>query len=149
MYNSAPPQQNLINRVSCVKGKGNYSQYTNPNITATSPALMPAISLPPLALPFFVLVAEAADPVALPVAVPVLLGALPLLTCRVWPTLGNATSPSTNQPPAVLLGQAGGVKVGEYAEDATPVGVRVAHCDCRFVKSGETGVGVPVREMPA
>jgi hypothetical protein len=29
------------------------------------------------------------------------------------------------------------------------VGVRVAHWDCRFEKSGETGVGVPVREMPA
>ena len=96
------------------------------------------------------LVADAAEPVALPVAVPVLLGALPLLlTCWVWPTLGSLTSPSTNHPPAVELGQAGGVREGEYAEDATPVGVRVSHCDCRLVKSGAMGVGVPVREMPA
>ena len=110
---------------------------------------MPAISFPPLALPFFVLVALAALPVALPVAVPVLLAVLPL-TCCVWPTLGNLTSPSTSHPPAVLLGQAGGVRVdGLYAEDATPVGVKVFHCDCKFVKSGDTGVGVPVREIPA
>jgi len=133
----------------CVHRPLDYNQYTKPNITATSPALMPAISFPPLALPFFVLVALAALPVALPVAVPVLLAALPL-TCCVWPTLGNLTSPSTSHPPAVLLGQAGGVRVdGLYAEDATPVGVKVFHCDCKFVKSGDTGVGVPVREMPA
>lgn len=72
---------------------------------------MPAISLPPLALPFFVAVGEAADPVALPVGVLVLLGAPLLETCCVSPTEGNATFPWTNHPPAVELGQAGGVKV--------------------------------------
>ena len=29
------------------------------------------------------------------------------------------------------------------------MGESVFHWFCRFVKSGETGVGVPVREMPA
>lgn len=28
------------------------------------------------------------------------------------------------------------------SEDAVPVGVRVAHCDLRLEKSGDTGVGV-------
>ena len=131
-------------------GYGFYSQYTNPNMTATRPALIPAISLPPLALPFFVVVADAAEPVALDVTLAVLLAAVPLLLiCWVCPTLGSATSPSTNHPPAVLLGHAGGVRLGEYADEATPVGVRVAHWDWRFVKSGATGVGIPVREIPA
>jgi hypothetical protein len=102
-----------------------YSQYINPSITATRPTLIPAISFPPFALPF-VLDGLAALPVAVPVdadpaAVPV------PLTCNVCPTLGNFTSPSTSHPPAVELGHAGGVKLGEYAELATPVGVRVAH----------------------
>ena len=56
-----------------------------------------------------------------------------LLVERVWIILGSAISPSTNQPPAVELGHAGGVKVGEYAELATPVGGKVAHWLCRLV----------------
>jgi hypothetical protein len=89
-------------------GTSFYSQYMNPSITATSPTLMPAISLPPLAPPFFVLDAEGELVVAVPVA-----AAPALLAERVCPTLGSLTSPSTNQPPAVELGHAGGVKVGE------------------------------------
>ncbi len=108
---------------------------------------MPAISFPPLALPFFVLVADGAEPVPLAVDVPVLVGTLELML-SVSPILGKATSPATNHPPAVLLGQAGGVKLGVYAEEATPVGVSVAHCDWRFVKSGVIGIGVPVTENP-
>lgn len=105
-----------------------YSQYMNPSITATNPTLIPAISFPPFAPPFFVL--DGCD--ALVVAVPVLAAAaLPVES--VCPILGSFTSPSTSQPPAVEVGHAGGVNVGEYAELATPVGVRVAHWLCRFV----------------
>jgi hypothetical protein len=100
----------------------------NPSITATNPTLIPAISFPPFAPPFFVLDACG----ALVVAVPVLAApALPVES--VCPILGNLTSPSTNQPPGVELGQAGGVSVGAYAELATPVGVKVAHWLCKFV----------------
>ncbi len=94
----------------------------NPSITATSPTLIPAISFPPFALPFFVLDACGALVVAVPV-----LAAPALLVESVCPILGSLTSPATNQPPAVDVGQAGGVSDGEYAELATPVGARVAH----------------------
>jgi len=122
-----------------------YSQYIKPNITATKPALMPAISLPPFAPPFFVLVGLAALPVPVGAEVDV---AVALPVCWVCPTLGSATSPSTSHPPAVLDGQAGGELEGVYAESAMPVGVFVAHCDCKLVKSGATGVGTPPRENP-
>lgn len=82
-----------------------------PNMTATRPALMPAISLPPFALPFVVLEADAALPVAVPVAVPVTEAPV-VVACKTWPKLGRATLPFTNQPPAVELGQAGGVTDG-------------------------------------
>jgi len=80
----------------------------NPNITPTNPALMPAISLPPFELFFFpVAEGEAEEPVAVglpPVAVGFVTNACPML--------GSGTSPSTNHPPTVELGQAGGVLLG-------------------------------------
>ena len=78
-------------------------------MTATKPTPIPAISLPPFALPF-VLEGLAALPVAVAVC-DATLGPVEL-TSNVWPTLGSFTSPSTNQPPAVELGHAGGVKDG-------------------------------------
>src|SRR6476469_9573424 len=89
---------------------GVHSQYMKTNMTAARPALMPAISFPPLAAPFLVLVASAAEPVPVGVVLDVVVVLPP--TCCVCPTVGSLTSPSTNQPPAVELGQAGGVKVG-------------------------------------
>ena len=80
-----------------------YSQTMKPNITPASPMLIPAISLPPFAVPF---VGDAEAPVAEPVfeAVAVAEGAL---RSRVWPTVGNATFPFTSQPFDVDVGQAG------------------------------------------
>jgi len=106
---------------------------------------MPAISFPPVAMPF-VLVGLAALPVLAPVPVA---AALLVVTCCVWPREGSATFPSTSHPPGVELGQAGGVRLGEYAELGVPVGVKVAHWACKLEKSGETGVGVPVLEKPS
>jgi hypothetical protein len=117
-----------------------------PIITATRAALIPAISLPPEALDPFVDVAEADEPVAVPVKLALALEAPVPAVARAWPSVGSATLPSTNQPPAVELGQAGAVRLGVYAELGVPVGVRVFHCACRLEKSGEIGVGVPVRE---
>jgi hypothetical protein len=65
------------------------------------------------------------------------------------PSVGRAALGSTSQPVGVGVGQAGTVNPeaeAAYAEEATPVGWRVAHWACRFEKSGETGVGVPWRE---
>jgi hypothetical protein len=99
-----------------------------PIITATRAALMPAISLPPEALDPFVEVAEAEEPVAVPVELAGFAAAVAEVA-RTSPSVGNATLPSTNQPPAVELGQAGAVRLGVYAELGVPVGVRVAHWD--------------------
>jgi len=101
-----------------------------PIITATRAALMPAISLPPEALDPFVDVAEAEEPVAVPVELELELAleAAVAEVARTWPSVGSATLPSTNQPPAVELGQAGAVRLGVYAELGVPVGVRVFHC---------------------
>jgi len=85
-----------------------------PSMTATRPALMPAISLPPDAAPF-VAEADADEPVAVPeaAAADVLDGAAvvvaTLLLARAWLSVGSAGLPLTNQPPDVELGQAGGV----------------------------------------
>jgi hypothetical protein len=61
------------------------------------------------------------------------------------PIVGKAALGSTVHPPAVELGHVGTeeVYVEAYAADMTPVGVKVAHCAARFVKSGTTGVGLP------
>ena len=105
-------QSRLTTEVAIKIVAGFYSQYTNPSMTAANPTLIPAISLPPDALPF-VEVAEAAEPVALvvPDAVEDVAVAVPVTSF--WPIEGKETSPSTNQPPAVDDGQAGGVSVGE------------------------------------
>jgi len=92
---------------------GDYSQHMKPNITPTSPTLMPVISLLPLP-PLFLLALA--------------LGAVPVLVGLALPPVA-----STNQPPAVELGQAGGIRDGVYAELATPVGLRVFHAFCKLV----------------
>jgi hypothetical protein len=87
-------------------------------------------------------VAEAVLEVILPLGMP---GGRPEET-PAWPIVGNAALGSTFQPVGVCEGQAGPVKLeaeAAYAEEATPVGERVAHWACRFEKSGDTGVGVP------
>lgn len=87
-----------------------------------------------------------------PVADAVLEVILPLVIPEgklTWPSVGRAALGSTSQPVGVGVGQAGTVNLeaeAAYAEEATPVGWRVAHWACRFEKSGETGVGVPWRE---
>jgi hypothetical protein len=63
--------------------------------------------------------------------------------------VGNGAFGSTFQPVGVGVGQAGCVNPEAeeaYADEATPVGDRVAHWAWRFEKSGEIGVGVPCRE---
>lgn len=90
------------------------------------------------------LVAEAVVAVALPLGTPD--DKLPDTMAE--PRLGSGALGLTTQPFGVDVGQAGTVNpVGEaeYADKATPVGERVAHCAWRLVKSGETGVGVPWR----
>ena len=65
-----------------------------------------------------------------------------------WPIVGNGALGSIFQPVGVCVGQAGTVTPvieAAYADEATPDGVRVAHCAWRFAKSGVTGVGVPWR----
>lgn len=61
------------------------------------------------------------------------------------PIVGSGALGSTVHPLADEVGHAGGGEEAEaaYAEEATPVGVKVAHCPWRLVKSGDTGVGVP------
>jgi hypothetical protein len=71
-----------------------YSQYMNPSITPTKPALIPAISFPPFEPDFLLLLGDAPVLVLVPVAV-----APEVLS--VCPRLGSLTSPSTSQPPAV------------------------------------------------
>jgi hypothetical protein len=80
-----------------------------PSMTATNPTLIPAISLPPEALPLVEEVGEAAEPVAVPVTDAV--APEVLITC-VSPIDGSLTLPLTSQPPAVDEGQAGGVRFG-------------------------------------
>lgn len=71
-------------------------------------------------------------------------------TSNVWPIDGNATSPETSQPDDVAEGQSRVVSVAvSKSLFWIPVGVRVAHCALRFEKSGDIGVGVPVRVKPA
>lgn len=83
-----------------------YNQTMNPSMTPARPTLIPAISFPPLAEPFFVAVAEA--PVAVPVA-----DAPTAPRLSVWPRVGKGTLPLSAQPPAVELGHAGGEMVAE------------------------------------
>jgi hypothetical protein len=105
-----------------------YSQYMKPSITPTKPALMPAISFPPLEPDFLVLLGVAPELVGVPVA-----AAPEAPVLKVCPRLGSLTSPFTNQPPGVEVGHAGGVNVAVlYAELATPVGVKVSHCECKL-----------------
>ena len=128
-------------------------------MTVTRPTLMPAICLLGLAIPVWL--AEAAAPV--PVEEPVL--RLPLLLVRVpvapevadagtelvawaskvWPIVGRATLPLTSHAMEVYAGHSGAEFEGEYADSETPEGVRVFQWLERFWKSGEIGVGVPVR----
>ena len=81
-----------------------YNQMTNPSITPAKPILIPAISLPPFAVPLVAdgeadgLVFEAA------VALDVVVGALRFKDC---PIVGSATLPSTSQPFDVDEGHAG------------------------------------------
>ena len=89
---------------------------------------MPAIFLLPEALPFVAL-AEAdeavADPPPVPApAVPDAVGADVMST---WLSVGSLALGSTNQPPAVDAGQAGGVTFGLYAELGVPVGLSDFH----------------------
>jgi hypothetical protein len=96
---------------------------------------------------------ELAEVLELPVAEAVLEVILPLGMPEgrpgetpAWPIVGKAELGSTFQPVGVCVGQAGPVKLeaeAAYAEEATPVGERVAHWAWRFEKSGDTGVGVP------
>lgn len=70
------------------------------------------------------------------------------------PTVGSATLGSNVHPlaPAVADGQDGGVieeAEAAYADEATPLGDKVAHCAWRLEKSGDTGVGVPWRVYPS
>lgn len=70
-------------------------------------------------------------------------------TSNVCPIDGKATLPETSQPDDVAAGQSRVVRVAvSKSLFWTPVGVRVAHCVLRFEKSGDTGVGVPVRVKP-
>jgi len=103
--------------------------------------------------------AEALELLVAEAVVAVLEVALPLGTpddklpdAMAEPRPGSDALGLTTQPFGVDVGQAGTVNpVGEaeYADKATPVGERVAHCAWRLVKSGETGVGVPWRVYPS
>ena len=63
------------------------------------------------------------------------------------PSDGNAAFALTvhARSPVPAVGHAGAVvlTVAAYALESTPVGLRVAHCCLRLLKSGATGVGVP------
>lgn len=61
------------------------------------------------------------------------------------PNVGRDGLPFTSQPPAVEPGQAGALRDGVYAVDDMPVGLKVAHCLDKLVKSGAIAVGVPDR----
>ena len=117
------------NHLSDALSDQSYNHTMNPNRTPASPMLIPAISLPPLALPFFVAVADALD------AVPVGVAPVPVARLRLWPTVGNGGFPLINQPPGVDDGHVGGVRLladAEYVESATPDGLRVAHWLFKF-----------------
>ena len=77
---------------------------------------MPAISLPPLAVPGVeVPLGVLAVPEALAVGLLVVEATIavpPAPVVMACPTVGEGTLPSTNQPPAVEDGQAGGVSDG-------------------------------------
>lgn len=105
---------------SCVSLQSlDQSQIINPSITVTRAMPMPVISRPPLARPGVEDGAGELEVVAGLAAVPVG-AAVVLATIAVPPTpvvmacpmVGSGASPSTNHPPAVELGQAGGVKFG-------------------------------------
>ena len=74
--------------------------------------LIPAICLPPLALPLVGDAEAEADPVA--VAAPVTMGVPPEPSA--WPRVGSGGFPFTSQPFAEELGQAGGVTFAVDAE---------------------------------
>jgi hypothetical protein len=57
-------------------------------------------------------VAEAEAEESVAVAVELALDAVVVAVLRAWPRVGSATLPSTNQPPAVELGQAGAEILG-------------------------------------
>lgn len=60
------------------------------------------------------------------------------------PRVGNGALGSTVQDPEETGQEGGEVEtVLTYAAESTPVGVSVAHCLCRLLKSGCIGVGVP------
>lgn len=81
----------------------------NPSMTPTSPAPMPAISLPPVAAPFPEVEAVAAEPLAVAVALLVAEASDETVarssTC---PKVGSGTSPFTTQLLSVAVGHAGG-----------------------------------------
>ena len=62
------------------------------------------------------------------------------------PSVGRAALGSTVHPPEAA-GQLGAERfmLAVYWAEATPVGVTEAHCACKLLKSGCTGVGVPCR----
>lgn len=71
-----------------------------------------------------------------------------------WPIVGSGAVGLTVQAlvPDPDDGQGGGVRLeaeAAYADEAIPLGVKVAHWACRLVKSGSMGVGVPWRVYPS
>lgn len=79
----------------------------NPSMTPTSPAPIPAISLPPVAAPFPDVEAVAAEPLAVAVAF-VEISDETVARSSTCPKVGSGTSPSTTQPFTVAVGHAGG-----------------------------------------
>ena len=87
-----------------------------PSITPAKPRLMPAISLPPVAVPF---VADAEGEEVVPDAAEAAAAAavgVGGLRERLWPRVGRAGLPSTSHPSAVEDGQAGAESLVAWAE---------------------------------
>lgn len=80
-----------------------YSHTMKPNSTPASPTPIPAISLPPLALPFLVAVADAA--VFVPLAADAELAEA--MAAWTWPSVGNGLLATTAQPFEVDAGHDG------------------------------------------
>jgi hypothetical protein len=142
-------------RTVVAKGVPHHNHHTNAAPTVISATTMPIKPVSLLdsgltdafpAAPFAdgELAPEVPEPVIAALGIP---DGKPVLTPAA-PSGGNGALASTAHPLAVDGGHAGGVIVpvwAAYAEEATPLGVKVAHWCWRFVKSGATGVGVPWR----
>jgi hypothetical protein len=73
-----------------------------------------------------------------------LLAALTAARVATSPSVGSGEVGSAIHPPAVEDGHGLGVTdTAEYADKATRLGLRAAHCDLRLENSVGTGVGVP------